>query len=30
MTTELPAEHKGLPGALDDSFFPGRMKGATA
>ena len=30
MTAELPAEHEGLPGALDDSFFPGRVKGVTA
>ena len=27
---ELPAEHEGLLGALDDEFFPGRVKGARA
>ena len=30
MTVELPAEQEGLLGALDDDFFPGRVKGAAA
>jgi hypothetical protein len=30
MTAEPPVEQEGLPGALDDSFFPGRVKGAGA